>query len=159
MKITKFIPLILGLVTALGSFGLPSIAAAHEADCPYCKLSLVQNTETQDNEVVVKFGNKKIEYRCIYCVFKDQKRYKADLIVYSPSEKVGEPVVLKRIAGTWSAPEGAVFLNMFKKHVDCAQLSRSFTNKEAFDAYVKANNVKDAIALTLEQFLAEVNKV
>lgn len=143
------------LVTSLT---FASVAFAHEGDCPYCKMKLVQNTKDQDNEVVVKFGNKRIEYRCVYCVVKDQGRYKADLVVYAPSEKVGEPVVMKRTAGKWSAPEGAVFLNTFTKHAQCAELSRAFSTKAAFDAYVKKNNVANAKALTLEEFLVVVTK-
>ncbi len=130
----------------------------HEGECPYCKMPLVQNTKEQDNEVVVKFGNKRIEYRCIYCVIKDQKRYKSDLIVYAPSEKVGEPVVLKRLEGKWVAPEKAVFLNTFKKHADCASLSRAFSSKEAFDKYVADNKLAEAKPLTLAEFIEVVNK-
>jgi hypothetical protein len=148
----------LALVAVIGAMGMTSIASAHEADCPYCKLKLVQNTKELDNEVVVKVGNKRIEYRCLYCVIKDQKRYKGDLVVYSPSEKVGAPVILKRTGGKWSAPEGAVFLSTFKKHKDCAALSRAFTNKAAFDSYIKKNPSEGAKALTLDQFLAEVAK-
>ncbi len=137
---------------------MTTIASAHEADCPYCKLKVVQNTKTQDNEVVVKVGNKRIEYRCIYCVIKDQKRYKGDLVVYTPSEKVGEPVVLKRIDGKWTGPEGAVFLNTFKKHAQCAELSRAFSSAAALDKYVKENKVTDAKALSLAEFITLVTK-
>lgn len=158
MKLWNQISKSLALLAVIGAMGMTSIVSAHEADCPYCKLKLVQNTKEQDNEVVVKVGNKRIEYRCLYCVIKDQKRYKGDLVVYSPSEKVGAPVILKRTSGKWSAPEGAVFLNTFKKHKDCAALSRAFSNREAFDAYVKKNPSEGAQALTLEQFLAEVAK-
>lgn len=150
----KLIPLI--LVTSFIALAAPSFA--HEGDCPYCKMKLVQNTKDQDNEVVLKLGNKRIEYRCVYCVIKDQGRYKGDLVVYAPSEKVGEPVVLKRTAGKWSAPEGAVFLNTFKKHAQCAELSRAFSKKEAFDAYVAAHKVENPKALTLVEFLAQVAK-
>lgn len=146
------------IMAILASIWLTAIASAHEADCPYCKLKIVQNTKDLDNEVVLKFGNKKIEYRCMYCVFKDQGRYKGDLVVYAPSEKVGEPVVLKRTDGKWSAPEGTVFLNTFSKHADCAALSRAFIKKDGFDAYVKANNVANAKALTLEEFIKAVTK-
>jgi hypothetical protein len=147
----KFALLLIGLILALS-------AVAHEGNCPYCKLPLVQNTETQDNEVVVKFGNKRIEYRCVYCILKDQSRYKADLIVYAPSEKVGEPVVLKRTAGKWTAPEGAVFLNSFKKHAECAAESRAFSSRKAFDAYVEKNKLQDVKPLTLDELLAVINK-
>lgn len=139
-------------------FGLVTLGAAHEADCPYCKLKLVQNTKELDNEVVLKAGNKKIEYRCLTCVFKDQTRYKGDLVIYAPSEKVGEPVILKRTGGKWTAPEGAVFLNTFKKHQECAELSRAFSSKEAFGIYVKAKNQPEAKPLTLEEFAAAAAK-
>jgi hypothetical protein len=79
-------------------------------------------------------------------------------VVYAPSEKVGEPVVLKRTEGKWSAPEGTVFLNTFKKHVDCAAQSRAFTGREAFDAYVAKHQIADAKPLTLAEFLDVVNK-
>lgn len=158
MKISQFLSKTLVLFAVLGTLGMSSTAMAHEGDCPYCRLKLVQNTVDQDNEVVLKAGNKRIEYRCMYCVIKDQKRYKGDLVVYAPSEKVGEPVVLKRTEGKWTAPEGTVFLNTFKLHADCASLSRAFSNKEAFDAYVKKHSVVNAKALTLAQFVEAVAK-
>jgi len=145
-------------ILAFGTFGTVSPAFAHEADCPYCKIKLVQNTKDQDNEVVVKFGNKKIEYRCIYCVLADEKKLTGDLIVYAPSESVGKPIILKRTNGTWSAPEGTVFLNAFRRHRECAGNSRTFTSKSAFDKYVAANNVSNAKALTLKEMLTEAAK-
>ncbi len=148
----------LALLAVLGTVGMSTMASAHDGDCPYCKLKLVQNTKEQDNEVVLKMGNKRIEYRCVYCVFKDQKRYKGDLVVYAPSEKVGEPVILKRTAGVRTAPEGAVFLNTFKSHTDCSDLSRAFSSKAALDAHAKKHSVKDVKALTLTEIIEVVNK-
>jgi hypothetical protein len=144
---------LLGLLLLLCAF-----AFAHEGDCPYCKLPLVQNTKDQDNEVVLKFGNKRIEYRCLFCVIKDQSRYKSDLIVYAPSEKVGEPVILKRTDGKWTAPESVVILNTFKKHADCAAQSRAFSSREAFDKYVTDQKLADAKALSLADFIQLVTK-
>jgi hypothetical protein len=136
--------------------GTTAMAVPHEGICPYCQLDLVQNTDAQDNEVVVKAGNKRIEYRCLFCVVKDEKRYQGDLVVYAPSEKVGQPVILRRVSGEWKAPEGAVFLNAFVSHAQCASLSRAFSNRAAFDAYVEKHSVDSAKPLTLPQFLAEV---
>lgn len=158
MNIINTISKSLALFAVIGTLGLAPIASAHEGDCPYCKMKLVQNTKEQDNEVVLKMGNKRIEYRCMYCVIKDQGRYKGDLVVYAPSEKVGEPVVLKRTGGKWAAPEGAVFLNTFKKHADCAALSRAFSSKAAFDAYVAKHKVEGAKALTFAEFAEAVTK-
>lgn len=155
---TKLISLSLTFLALLSTVGMPAVSLGHEGDCPYCKMPLVQNSKDQDNEVVVKFGNKRIEYRCVYCVIKDQKRYKSDLIVYAPSEKVGEPVVLKRIDGKWSAPEGAVFLNTFKKHSECAELSRAFSSKAAYEKYVADKKIVDAKPLSLSEFLDMVMK-
>ncbi len=146
------IALWLGVVFGLTVMG-PSWALGHEGKCPLCKLDLVQNTDSLDYEVVVKVGNKKIEYRCIYCVFGDQKRYKTDLVVYAPSEKPGEPVVLKRTAGVWSAPDSTVFLNSFAKHKTCATESRTFSSQHAFDRYVAKRAITDAVALTLDEML------
>lgn len=148
----------LALFAAIGMLGFTQMASAHEGDCPYCKLKLVQNTKDMDNEVVLKAGNKRIEYRCLYCVVKDQKRYKGDLIVYAPSEKKGEPVVLKRTAGKWTAPEGAVFLNSFKKHADCSALSRAFTSKAALDKYASSHGHTGTKAMTWAEFADAVAK-
>ena len=115
------------------SFGSVASSTAHEGDCPYCKLKLVQNT-------------------------KDQARYKSDLVVYAPGEKIGEPVVMKRTDGKWTAPEGAVFLDTFKKHADCCAQARAFAKRDGFDAYVDKNKVPDAKPLTLDQFIDKVNK-
>jgi hypothetical protein len=137
---------------------LSTLALAHEADCPYCKMKVVQNTKDQDNEVVVKFGNKRIEYRCLSCVILDQGRYKSDLVVYAPSEKVGEPVILRRTAGKWIGPEGAVFLHGFKKHDECALFSRAFIDRKGWDAYLLKHPNPTAKPLTLAEFIAEVTK-
>ncbi len=158
MKLFNILSKSLALFAVIGALGLAPIASAHEGDCPYCKLKLIQNTKEQDNEVVLKTGNKRIEYRCMYCVIKDQGRYKGDLVVYAPSEKVGDPVVLKRAGGKWIAPEGAVFINTFKKHADCAELSRAFSNKTAFDKYVSKNKIEGAKAMTLAELIEVISK-
>lgn len=158
MKTRQHVSTLLATIAALTVTAMAGPAMAHEGECPYCQLKLVQNTKTEDNEVVLKFGKKRIEYRCVYCVFKDQGRYKGDLVVYAPSEKVGEPVVLKRTDGKWTAPEGTVFLNTFKSHTDCAALSRAFTNREAFDSYVQAKSLPEAKAHSLDEFIAVVTK-
>jgi len=148
----------LALLAVIGTLGLAPMAMAHETPCPYCKLKVVQNTKDMDNEVTVKVGNKRIEYRCVYCVIKDQKKYSGDLVVYAPSEKKGEPIILKRTDGKWTAPEGTVFLNGFKKHADCAELSRAFTSKAALEKYATAHSVSDEKAQSIDQFIEAVNK-
>lgn len=158
MKITQILSKSLAILAVIGTVGMSSMAMAHETPCPYCKLKVVQNTKDQDNEVTVKVGNKRIEYRCVYCVMKDQKKYSGDLIVYAPSEKKGEPVILKRTDGKWTAPEGTVFLNGFKKHADCAELSRAFTSKAAMEKYAAIHNVSEAKGLSLAEFIESVNK-
>lgn len=159
-SIKRYVALSLAIATVAVAFVVLTVSTgkAHEAECPFCKLALVQNTDKLDNEVVLMFGNKKIEYRCIYCVFADQGRYKGDLVVNAPSETKGAPVLIKRTAGTWTAPDSTVFLQQFKRHKNCASHSRAFTSKTAFDAYVKENGISDATALTLVQELTEVAK-
>jgi len=155
MKFLK-IALLISATAALVFSSQPG--QAHEADCPYCKIKLVQNTKDSDNEVVVRYGNKRIEYRCIYCVIADQNRLKSDLIVYSPSEIVGKPILLRRTAGEWSGPESAVFLNKLKGHETCAMTARAFTNLAAFDKYVADHKIEGAKPLSLKEFIDAVSK-
>lgn len=158
----------LSKIVAFVLLGVPAFAAAHEVPCPFCGLKVVQGTKTQDNEVVLRYGKKKIEYRCVYCALADAKRYDGDLIVYAPSEAVGKPVLLQRTAGKWSVvkeadgklvpEEGVVFINDFKSHPKCAMLSRAFHTKAGFDKYTTDNRLKDAKALTLEEMVEAAEK-
>ena len=136
------------------------LALAHEVPCPLCGLKVVQSTKKQDNEVVLRFGNKRIEYRCVYCVLADSSKYDGDLFVYAPSETKGKPVILQRKSGSWSVvriegekivPAEAVFLNVFESHKSCAALSRAYHTKAGFDK----NAPKGATPLTLDAMLAK----
>ena len=80
-----------GFVTATltGLLGVSGLALRplwlHEATCPVCKLDVVQDTEKLDNEVALKFGRKRIEYRCVYCALSDAKNFNGDLTILAPS--------------------------------------------------------------------------
>lgn len=147
-------------------FLLSALTAAHPVPCPRCGLLVVQATKDRDNEVVLRYGNKRIEYRCVDCALADAKKYGGDLFVYAPSETKGKPVILQRKAGTWSAvrvqgealvpEEGVVFLDAFDKHPQCATLARAFHTVKAFAAY--PDKPKDAQPLTLDALLAKAAK-
>ena len=152
-----------GLVAMLG---LPLVgmttrpALAHEAKCPVCKLDVVQNTDKQDNEVALKFGRKRIEYRCVYCALADAKNFQGDVTILAPSEVKDKPVLLTRKDGKWSAtPENAVFVGQKVNHRSCQLGYRALTNSAAFEKWVHENHalLGDAKPLTLEQ-LVEVTK-
>ncbi len=151
------------LALIVSSLVLPARALAHEVPCPLCGLKVAQATKSQDNEVVLRFGKKRIEYRCVYCALADAKKYDGDLFVYAPSETKGKPVILSRAAGKWSVvkvdgeklvpEEGAVFLNAFDSHKECAALSRAFHTQAGFEAYKP--KAKGARPLTLDELLAK----
>jgi hypothetical protein len=131
-------------------------AQAHEAKCPVCKLDVVQDTADLDNEVAIRFGRKRIEYRCVWCALSDSKTYNGDLSILAPSELKGKPVVLTRKEGKWSvAPETAVFSGQKVNHRHCQVGYRALTNRAAFDAWVKkhAEVMGDARPLTLAEML------
>jgi hypothetical protein len=147
-------------LAALLSAGLAGLAArpsqAHEAKCPICKLDVPQDTEKQDNEVALRSGRKRIEYRCVFCALSDSKAFQADLTVLAPSELKGKPVLLTRKDGKWTAaPETAVFVGEKVNHRQCQLGYRAFTGKPAFEKWVAANAdlLKDARPLTLQQML------
>jgi hypothetical protein len=140
------------LATSIGGLaGRP--AMAHETTCPYCRLDVVQDTAQQDNEVPLKYGRKRIEYRCVYCALAQAKgEYKGDVTILAPSEIKGKPVVISRTGGKWSVtPETTVFSGQKVNHQQCQVGYRAFTNQAAFDAYAKKHQdlLKDATPLTI----------
>ncbi|RYX85083.1 hypothetical protein EON83_07500 [bacterium] len=125
----------------LSSLATPA-AFAHVAPCPYCGMSITQDTPTQDNEVALRVGRKRIEYKCVYCALAEaQTEYTGDLTILAPSEKKGQPVVITRKNGQWSAgTEGAVYvLNSPVKHKVCEEQARAYTSKEAAQKFIDAN--------------------
>lgn len=148
----------MALAAAAATMIVPATAFAHDADCPFCKLKVVQDTKEQDNEVVLRYGRKRIEYRCVYCALAEAQsdQYKGNLRILAPSEIKGKPVLIERTDGKWSVPAGAVFVGVKDSHKHCATTYRAFTTKAAFEAHVKKNPVllKDAKTLTFEELAA-----
>lgn len=149
--------LILGGLFA-ATFLAPVSAFAHEAPCPYCAMPITQDTPDQDNEVALKAGRKRIEYKCVYCALSEaQSDYTGDLSLSAPSEKKGEPIVLKRADGKWSALPATPFFVSSEplKHKICNVQARAFTTKEAAQAYIDAHKdtLADAKPLTLDEMV------
>ena len=150
-----FVTAALAGLMSLGSLALRP-AVAHEATCPVCKLDVVQDTEKLDNEVALKFGRKRIEYRCVYCALQDAKNFNGDLTILAPSELKGKPVLLTRTGGQWKvAPETAVFVGQKVNHRSCQVGYRALTTKAAFDQWVHANHelLNGAKPLTLKEMV------
>jgi hypothetical protein len=141
----------------LAPFSVSSVLA-HEAPCPLCGMAITQDTPTQDNEVGLKIGRKRIEYKCVYCALAEAKtEYQGDLTIFAPSEKKGEPVLLKREGDKWTAlPATAHFVSKSKlKHKICQEQARAFSTFEAAQKYIAANqdSLGDAKPLTLAEML------
>ena len=152
--------LLAGTIAALLGAGIvgPALrpALAHEGKCPVCKLDVPQDTSTQDNEVALKSGRKRIEYRCVYCALTDSKSYTGDITILAPSDVQGKPVMLMRKDGKWSVmPENAVFVGQKVSHRSCQLGYRAFTSKAAFDAWVHKNHelLGDAKPLSLQEMV------
>ena len=134
-------------------------ALAHVAPCPYCNLTITQDTPQLDNETVLKFGRKRVEYKCVYCALAEaQSDYQGDLTILAPSEKKGEPIKITRTGTTWaaSAPD-AVFAAGKGGHRVCHIIYRAFTNEGAFETWAKAHPEQfdaNAKPLSLAQMVA-----
>jgi hypothetical protein len=142
-----------GLIAMAAS---PALILAHEAKCPHCELDLTQNTPEQDNEVVLKFGKKRIEYKCVLCAIADaEKSYTGDLTVLAPTEIKGKPVEITRKDGKWTATESTVFIGHKVKHRYCDRGYRAFTSRAAFDAHVQKNKgiLRDAQPIGLDEMV------
>ena len=149
------------LIFAALVFSSFTAVRAHEAECPHCELDVVQDTPTQDNEVALKYGKKRIEYRCVMCAIADaNKNYTGDLTVLAPTELKGKRMEIARKGGQWSAPSGAVFVGHKVKHRYCQTGYRAFTTKAAFDEHVKKNKVllSGAEPIALPQLVAIADK-
>ena len=144
---------------ALVLCALPVMAQAHDTDCPHCLLPVVQDTKTVDNEVVLRYGNKRIEYRCVLCALAQAKtKYKNDLTILAPSNIKGKPVTITRKGGVWSVKEeGAVFVYAKGNHSQCQDRYRALTDKDDFNAYVANRKLTGAKQLTLKE-LVELSK-
>lgn len=157
----RFLAGSLAALLSLGMLGFGSgPAKAHEAKCPYCKLDVVQDTPTLDNEVALRYGRKRIEYRCVFCALAQAKtKFQGDVTIVAPSEVKGKPVTITRINGQWSvSPSSAVFVGEKANHRYCQTTYRAITNKAGFDAYVQKNpRIKGAQPLTLAQ-MVELSK-
>ena len=145
------------LAAILSTFGtgIATPAYAHDAKCPFCKLDVVQDTKELDNEVKLRLGNKRLEYRCVMCAIAHTKaKHKGDVTILAPSTVKGKPVTITRTAGEWKVePETAVFAFQKGTHAKCQDLYRALTSKDEFDKYAKAKGLKEAEALTLTEMI------
>src|SRR5262249_45050321 len=118
---------------------------------------VVQDTTQQDNEVALKYGRKRIEYRCVYCALAQAKSdFQGDLTILAPSEIKEKPVVISRTGGKWKVrPETAVVTRPKVNHEQCHTGYRAFSNRSAAEAYLQKHQdvLKDAKPLTLTEFV------
>ncbi len=150
-----------GALTVISSVALPFLglrpALAHQVDCPFCAMSITQDTPKQDNETTLKMGSKRLEYKCVYCALSEAKSEfpTGDLTINAPSEKTGKPVVLKRAGGKWSATPATAFFVAPEhiKHKSCNAQARAYTTKAAAQNAATTNGGK---AMTLAQLNAMV---
>ncbi len=142
-------------VFALGAVDLRQVSA-HEGKCPVCKLDVVQDTDKLDNEVALKSGRKRIEYRCVACALQDSATYGGDLTILAPSEIKGKPVRLARTEGKWTtSPESAVFIAHRVGHKSCQLGYRALTTREALPRWLQTHQElpKDARTVSLAALL------
>ena len=144
--------LLVATVVALSGLFLAGAAFAHEAKCAFCNLDVPQDTATQDNEVAIRAGRKRIEYRCAFCALSDAKTYRGDISILAPSEMHGKPVVISRTNGSWSVePSGALFAAPKGKPAKCNVIYRAYSTRAAFDVAAKSKTGWESEPLTLEQ--------
>lgn len=131
-------------------------ALAHETICPYCKMKVVQDTKEQDNEVTMRYGNKKIEYRCVMCAVAQAKtKYKdRDLTISAPTTEKGKSVTITKKGADYSVkPQSTLFVFQKGSHSQCDTLYRAASGNAQATAWINKNNLKSAKALTLKEMV------
>ncbi len=150
-RLTRGLLLIASIVT------IPGPLLAHETKCPFCRKPVLQDTADLDNEVALKFGKKRIEYRCVLCAIAEAKTaYTGDLTIVAPTETKGRPVTITRKDGKWSmTPETAVFIGHKVNHRICNLGYRAVTDPAAFDAWVAKHkdDLEGAKPLSLDEIV------
>lgn len=141
MKSSPILSGVLAAILVVPFAVAPHAVSAHEAPCPFCSMTITQDTATQDNEVALKIGRKRIEYKCVFCALSEAAtEYKGDLTIVAPSEKKGEPVLLKRESGKWSSTApGVSFVAHKASHKICQETYRAFTTADAANGYTAAH--------------------
>lgn len=145
----------LGLIASL--VAIPGPLMAHETKCPFCRKPVLQDTAELDNEVALKFGKKRIEYRCVLCAIAEAKTaYTGDLTIVAPTETKGQSVTITRKDGKWAmTPATAVFVGHKVNHKICNLGYRAVTNAAAFDAWVAKHkdDLQGAKPLSLDEMV------
>ena len=136
IKMTTALALGIG-VTFGGVAFCGATASAHGVECAYCEIDVAPA-----DVVTMTHAGKVHKYKCIYCALDEaQGEYKSgNVVVTSPSEKKGKPVVIRRVAGKWISPAGATFVGPAKlRHPICHIQYRAFTSRAAAQAHIAKN--------------------
>lgn len=155
-QVTRGLSLALLICGTIGVIAQPALA--HETDCPYCKLKVVQDTAQLDNEVVLRLGNKRIEYRCVMCAVAEAKtKYRSrDITILAPTNVKGKPATIQRKGGEWAmSPANAVFVFAKGSHSECQDRYRALLDRSDFAEYVAKKGYQGSIPLTLKELVEQ----
>jgi hypothetical protein len=110
------------------------------ADCHHCSMPLPEGHDAWRSATVSAEGWT-MRVRCALCARDMAAQTKGKAILHIPTEDPERTLVLiSDEQGNWKTDvAGVVFLEADGGHPKCADWSRAFTSRAAFDAYVKAH--------------------
>jgi hypothetical protein len=133
---------------------MPGMGWMRMGDCAHCSMSLPDGAEAWRTATVMAEGWS-MRVRCALCARDMAAQVKGRAILRLPTEDPGRKLVLiSDEQGNLSTEmTGVVFLEAEGGHPKCADWSRAFTSRAAFEAYVKAHpEYAGAKPLTLDEW-------
>jgi hypothetical protein len=130
------------------------------AECHHCSLPLPEGEEAWQASAVTAQGVT-MRVRCALCARDYALETPGEAVIHIPTEDKSRPVVLltDEKGDYWTQDTGAVFLEAEAGHAGCHDWSRAFTDRAAFERFVKDNpEYKGAKALTLAEFMDREGK-
>lgn len=142
---------------------MPEMGWMSMSDCHHCSMPM-NNDPKRGSGATVSVQGWTMEVRCALCARDMASQTEGRAIIRANTEDPKRPLILiSDEEGNYTSNiKDVVFLEVEGPHPSCSAWSRAFTNKAAFDAYVKAQEddeeIQGAKPLTLVEWSAKSGK-
>lgn len=138
---------------------MPGMGWMSMSECAHCSMPMDHDPKSGTGATVSAEGWT-MDVRCVLCARDMAAQVEGRAIIRARTEDPNRPLILiSDEEGNWKGNlKDAVFIEVEGPHAGCSAWSRAFTNRAAFDAYVKAQEddeeLKNAKPLTLAEWSA-----
>lgn len=138
---------------------MPGMGWMNMTECGHCSMPMDPDPKTG---ATVSAEGWTMHARCVLCARDMAAQVEGQAIIRANTEDPNQPLILiSDDEGNWSSNlKDVVFIEVEGPHASCSGWSRAFTNRAAFDAYIKSldedeEELKKAKPLTLAEWSAK----